>query len=143
MTAPGTKNISAQIFSAMPTPAKAITPKLFKIARITIKETPVSASCAATVASAAPAAPIFSVPTSAKSPAISPLAILPIFALSARSFSFPAASYIAKSVPLAHIGFGLAVFMFSGSIMSISYFISAASFANIFLVIFPEYLSLR
>jgi hypothetical protein len=42
--------------------------------------------------------------------AISPLAILPIFALSARSFSFPAASYIAKSVPLTHIGFGLAVF---------------------------------
>ena len=42
--------------------------------------------------------------------AISPLEILPIFALSARSFSFPAASYIAKSVPLTHIGFGLAVF---------------------------------
>ena len=35
--------------------------------------------------------------------AISPLAILPMFALSARSFSFPAASYIAKSVPQCHL----------------------------------------
>ena len=45
--APGMMNISPQSFSATPTPADAISPKPLRMARITIKDTPVSASCAA------------------------------------------------------------------------------------------------
>lgn len=46
----------------------------------------------------------------------------PIVFLSARSASFPAASYIARSVPLANFGFGFAVLtMISASTFVISF----------------------